>query len=66
MTPEVIEIETTEIVATPNTTMSIASGEPEIVTFTEKYTGVIRLALGGVLLLLFILGIGLVFGRRRS
>jgi hypothetical protein len=66
MTPEVIDVETAAIVAALETTTSIASDEPETSASTEGSSGVNRLALGGVLLLLFILGIGLVFGRRRS
>jgi hypothetical protein len=66
MTPELIDVETTAIVTALETTTSIASIELETDAFTRASTGVNRLALGGVLLLLFILGIGLVFGRRRS
>ncbi len=65
-TPEVIGAETTAIAAVPESTTSFASDGPENVASSKGYTGVNRLALGGVLLLLFILGVGLVIGRRRS
>jgi hypothetical protein len=44
----------------------MSSDETETDALTKGSLGVNRLAFGGVLLLLFILGIGLVFGRRRS
>jgi hypothetical protein len=66
LTPEVIDVETTTIVTALETTTSIASNEPENGAYTKGSTVANRLAFGGVLLLLFILGIGLVFGRRRS